>query len=178
MRILDQKAGWRLDNETYQRAMRALRYGLASVSGINAVIGIENGGKQLGLDLSSELEVPYHFIKARHNASSAPYSETLEAVSIIDHNISADILSGVVILVDDIVGTGKTMIEARAVIEDLHLPHSIVIVTLCRNEGSIITPDLFVWIVREWVTFPWEDLHQSIEMKDLVMPASLSGSLR
>ena len=43
---------------------------------------------------------------------------------------------------------------------------------LCRNAGSAVIPDLWIWTVRDWVTFPWERVAPAPATTPLPFPRS------
>jgi hypoxanthine phosphoribosyltransferase len=61
-----------------------------------------------------------------------------------------------VLVADDICGSGATLAAVTRRLADSIRPMAFTTCTLCRNEGSGRTPDLWVWDVRDWVAFPWE----------------------
>ena len=45
--------------------------------------------------------------------------------------------------------------------------------TLCRNEGSSVYPDAWVWDVRDWVVFPWEPHDPGLRTSPLPTPPTV-----
>jgi len=63
-----------------------------------------------------------------------------------------------VLIVDDLVDSGDTMMLAVMTIRKLGSPTLIQTATLFKKDGSSFTPDYFVHAVpaNEWLIFPWE----------------------
>jgi len=60
------------------------------------------------------------------------------------------------LVVDDICGSGKTLATLKEAILTAGKATQVHTVTLCKNAGSDVDPDLWAWTVNDWVWFPWE----------------------
>ncbi len=75
-----------------------------------------------------------------------------------------------ILLIDDICGEGETLERVCQSIREFQNSKQILSVTLCRNAGSLFTPDAWVWTVRDWVIFPWEECPPGIQAEPLPKP--------
>jgi adenine/guanine phosphoribosyltransferase-like PRPP-binding protein len=120
---------------------------------IDAVVGVLNGGRTPATAIAAHLGVPRWFVRARHNATDAVYTQATGWVSCeADGTVTS--LRGRVLVVDDICGTGATLTAVRGVLAGPDV--ELVTCALCVNAGAADRPDLWVWDVRDWVVFPWE----------------------
>ena len=142
----------------------------------NAVVGIANGGLPPARALAELLTVPAYRVEARHNPTGAPYTQ---ATGQVTHNLrpltaalAGQQLTGRVLLVDDICGTGATFHAVRhALAAHLAPTATLATVALCRNTGATRNPDLWLWTVNDWVHFPWEaPLPPDTAVLDLAVP--------
>jgi hypoxanthine phosphoribosyltransferase len=122
------------------------------------VIAIERGGTEPAQIIASQLGANLRAVRARHNPTSDLYAQATGEVSCTAPGFGAEAVSGCVLIVDDICGTGATLHAVTSVLRELASPgtrlHS---ATLCRNAGAPARPGLTVWDnLREWVIFPWE----------------------
>lgn len=131
---------------------------LGSTPEVTLVIGIANGGVRPAIVMSNLLRVPLHTVMARHNKSNA---EWVQATGNVTCELAADlprVLTGRILLVDDIAGSGATFAAVTEALADrLTLGAVLETVALCRNIGAAVSPDRWVWDVDAWVRFPWED---------------------
>ncbi|MEN0653396.1 MULTISPECIES: phosphoribosyltransferase [Hyphobacterium] len=177
MRKFKKKRILQLTDESFTVACTLLATSITRHGQDSFVLSIARGGYKLGDQLSRLLNLPHYKITASHNASDAPYSKTNNEVKI---STSGDVNlpeSGTAVLVDDICGTGKTMIEVKSYIQRTS---GIVITqtaTLCRNIGSDVLPTHWVWDVDDWVLFPWEDAPRQVDMEPLPSPKQVYNSL-
>jgi xanthine phosphoribosyltransferase len=59
-----------------------------------------------------------------------------------------------VIIIDDIVDTGRTMLKAKENVEGRN--NSVLTVALHYKLSSIFTPHIFVHKTKQWIKYPWE----------------------
>jgi hypoxanthine phosphoribosyltransferase len=135
--------------------------GLGQRAPIAATIGIANGGLAPARDIAQQLLVPTHQVTARHNPTDAPYTQATGIVTYdlgpFDTAFPGRQPAGTVLIVDDICGSGATFITLLPALAHRLGPNAeLHTVALCRNAGSSINPDLWVWTVDDWVAFPWE----------------------
>jgi uncharacterized protein len=111
---------------------------------------------------------------ARHNPTDGLYAQANGLVICTIGYIVAGQLTGPVLIVDDICGTGATLTTVTSTVASLAGPGaSLHTMTLCRNAGAAIRPDLTIWDdLREWVIFPWEPRPPAnIDIRPLPAPA-------
>jgi len=162
-RIFERRRLWRLDQPTFHAATVLLTQAVVEHAGmldggVDLVIGVARGGRALGETLAASLGVPLCMIGARHNLTDARYLQGHGHVEIepTSGTVAGTVAAGARCLVaDDICGTGATLQAVTGELERL-APATIRSCTLCRNEGSSLLPDWWVWDVRDWVVFPWE----------------------
>lgn len=148
-----------------------LRLGPAS-----AVIGVANGGLVPAQSLGELLAVPVYWVDARHNPTNALYTQATGQVTHDVRQLMSTLagrqLTGRILLVDDICGTGATLHAVRPALARHLTPGATVhTVVLCRNVGADHEPDLWLWTVDDWVRFPWETaLRPGVVVEDLVVP--------
>jgi hypoxanthine phosphoribosyltransferase len=151
----------RITLDAYDQAVRLLGDAVSSLGPIHAVIGIANGGVAPARGISVLLGVINYQITARHNPTNAIYTQATGQVTVdlpaLATTLQGQQLSGRVLLVDDICGTGATFTAALTALQPhLHSDAEVTTVSLCRNAGASLDPDLWVWTVDDWVLFPWE----------------------
>ncbi len=162
-RTFERRCLWRLDQPTFHAAARLLAQAVVEHAGradggVDLVIGVARGGRALAETLAASLGVPVCMIGARHNLTDARYVQghghvEIELASAVAAGGAA--VGARCLVTDDICGTGATLQAVTGELERL-APASIRSCTLCRNEGSSLLPDWWVWDVRDWVVFPWE----------------------
>ncbi|GAA4729873.1 phosphoribosyltransferase [Phytohabitans rumicis] len=152
---------------TYEHAVRLLAAAAeARFASISAVIAIANGGLAPAIGISSVLDVPNYRLAAKHNPPDAIYTEATGHVicdmSALAAALNGQQLGGTVLLVDDICGSGATFTAVQPALRPYLQPEAIMrTVALCRNAGTSLDPDLWVWTVDDWVCFPWEQPSRS-----------------
>ena len=120
-------------------------------------MGIARGGCELADALSAALKVPAVTIRARHNPTDAIYSQARGPVELDAEEFRPPPPAASFLLADDICGSGATLDAVRYYVSTITPAARVFTCTLCRNEGSRVQPDVWVWEVRDWVVFPWED---------------------
>jgi uncharacterized protein len=170
MRQFDHKHIWFLNYSQYNRALYILLSAIQDVAPMDAVVGILRGGLTLATDLAQNLSIPHYEVAAQHNVSDALYSEMVSDVEITQANIQSPELFSDILLVDDICGTGKTLLSSCQHLSKLAPQATITTATLCRNLGSMIVPDFYLWSVTDWVVFPWEPLPSNTALDLLPNP--------
>lgn len=151
----------RMDTRAYAHAIRLLADAATRGGPVSAVIGIANGGLIPARDLAARLGTTAYQVNARHNTTDAIYTaatgHVTHDVAPLTHALVGQRLSGRVVLVDDICGTGATFTTITAALRP-HLTDEAAVLTvaLCRNAGTSLDPHLWAWTVDDWVLFPWE----------------------
>lgn len=165
-RRFDHTGGWRLDRATFEAAIGLLADGISGSAPAGTaqpvVVGIGGGGREPAARLAGRLGVDALLVHARHNPTNASYTQATGDVHVDVADLVAGLgdrrLSGQVLLVDDICGTGATLAAVVAALTP-HLDRDAAVtgVALCRNTAAL-TDLLNYWVfdVSDWVYFPWE----------------------
>ena len=120
------------------------------------VLGIARGGVPVARMISELMHLPYQVITARHNADDRIQVQATGHVTVDSADLPSAWTGKRILLVDDICGTGATIEAIRTVLDTRVLPASLRTAVLCRNVGSPVCPDSWVWEVADWTVFPWE----------------------
>jgi uncharacterized protein len=122
------------------------------------VIAVARGGIVPARAIAGLTGARLQIITARHNATSAPYTQATGQVTCTMTGTGPQPLSGRVFVVDDICDTGATLDAVTSALAALASEGTCLhTLTLCRNAGAAGRPALTVWDdLREWVIFPWE----------------------
>jgi hypoxanthine phosphoribosyltransferase len=170
----------RIPLDAYDRAIEVLADSVRQRHWtVTATIGIANGGLAPARGLSELLHIPSYHVNAKHNPTDATYTEATGTVaydlSPLTNRPAADSLGGTVLVVDDICGTGATFATLLPELTAyLGTEVALRTVALCRNAGSTIAPDLWIWTVDDWVWFPWEPtLAAETTIEDLPIPSQV-----
>ncbi|MFD8783755.1 phosphoribosyltransferase [Kitasatospora sp. NPDC059599] len=127
---------------------------------VTCAIGIASGGIKPARLMADYLKVPFHTVTARHNKSDAPFQQATGDVEVRLPDNLPRLLTGTVLLVDDIAGTGATFAAVTDALKDrLDRSAEVMTAALFRNRGCTQNPDRWAWTVDDWVTFPWENPH-------------------
>lgn len=161
-RIFDQLRVWRLDRQSLEKTIPLMGEAVRQQWLPEIVVGIARGGVEPARLLADYLGLPVYYVRAKHNSSDHIRSAPLSSVRVHLTDIARVPDGRRILLVDDICGTGKTLTSVSAYLRDMRHVTVLNTVTLCRNAGSQISPDLSVWTVRDWVVFPWEKAPQGV----------------
>ena len=125
---------------------------------IQIIIAIQRGGLVPGVCLSHLLKVRnFITIKAEHseNDDINPFWKS----DINFQSIDIDINGKSILIIDDIVGTGKTMIKTKEFCEK-EFPASITTAALFIDEklfNNQVNIDYYQRKTKKWIVFPWEE---------------------
>jgi uncharacterized protein len=158
-RIFDRVRAWQMTPRQATAATSLLACAAAERFGpVDEVIAVARGGLQPARVIAGLLGARLRVVHARHNATSAPYTQATGNVTCTAASIEPGSLHGGILVVDDICGTGMTLQAVTSALTRLAAPGArLHTATLCRNAGSPTRPGLTVWDdLREWVIFPWE----------------------
>lgn len=164
-RVFERHRLWQLHNSVMLQACDLLATASgqlttsAGMDKVSSVIGIAHGGTTPAHRIAARLDVRTHIVRASHNATDAPYSPATGTVTCDLDSWQLDRLTGTVLVVDDICGTGATFTAVLDALRPWAEPHTrFLTCALCRNRGASTPPDLYCWDVADWVVFPWEDV--------------------
>lgn len=173
-RLFESSAVFCLDTAEFRVGVQLLANDIAA-SAPDIVIGIARGGVALAISLAAHLCRPVLTVSARHNSDDRIRQQASGIVQ-VDLTAIRHLDPGLRLLVcDDIYGTGATIHAVSTALAEAVYPRRVRTVTLCRNEGAIDFPDLWLWNVRDWVVFPWEQPPSSAA---LVRPLPHASHLR
>ena len=118
------------------------------------IIAIGRGGWIAGRMMSSFFGVTMGSILARHYTDPGKMREFFIDSRIVSHKT----VKGNIVLVDDVVGTGKTMQEALKLLKRNRKIRKIMTASLYYSTKSEYKPDVFIKQIRpeDWVVFPYE----------------------
>lgn len=117
----------------------------------DVLLSIARGGMTLGHFLSELLQT-----RDLYSLNSIHYEETNKLDSIDIFNIPDLSKKRKVLLVDDIIDSGETMIEIKRVLQKKY-PHLILkVATIFYKENALMTPDFSVKHADDWIEFFWE----------------------
>ncbi|MBM9624703.1 hypothetical protein JE024_39965 (plasmid) [Streptomyces zhihengii] len=163
-----------LTEPVLERALDELAAAIAPSGEVSIVIAVANGGTIPGAGLAGRLTVPLTHIHAKHNRTDAIHTQATGNVAVAFPDGFPDALSGRVLLVDDICGSGATFDAVTAALAPrLTTGARIETVALCRNAGADREPDWAAYTVDDWVVFPWETPPAGIKL--VALPAPLNG---
>lgn len=176
MRQFDHRRLWRLDQDVFERAACALANGLQEYEPMDRIVAIARGGCSLGAELSNLTGVALSEVRARSNRSDELWSEMRPAVE-VDPVATLNIEPAMrLLVVDDICGSGQTLIAVKEAFSRFGISN-LITATLCLNAGNTAKPDIWVWTVRDWVIFPWEELPPDQATEPLTLPDRLRSDI-
>jgi len=142
---------------------------------VDHVIGVANGGIVPALDIAAALGAKFRTVRAQHNRSDAPYQQATGDVQLDLGSLTQCHITGLVLIIDDICGSGATLRRVRSGLEQALAPGThILTATLCLNTGATAAPDYSVWTVSDWVAFPWEKQPAETHRELLPTPTEVS----
>jgi uncharacterized protein len=156
-RVFEGHRIWRVSTGLLVRAVELIA-AAERPCGPDLIVGIKRGGAPVAAALAGELGVPHALISARHN----PGDEiAVQATGHVDVDLEGldrdpDLRGKRVLLTDDICGSGSTIRVVTAALRPVLNPRLVRVAVLCRNAGSQVSPDSWVWDVSDWTVFPWE----------------------
>ena len=178
-RTFEHRQIWRMTPAAFQESVLLLTSAISrDHGGVKHVIGIAEGGVAPAQVIGRRLGARARSLQAKHNADDAVYRQATGTVTVnIDRfrlALGRHRLDGVVLIVDDICGSGATLQKVRDILAPLLAPGTRVITaTLCTNTGAKSRPDYSVWTVSDWVCFPWEK-RPAEPTRDLPLPEQVT----
>lgn len=118
----------------------------------DVIVGIARGGW-----IPARLLADFYGNRRTANIKIEFYDDTVRASEdpIITQEISENVEGKVVLVVDDVADSGKSLIAAVEHIKKMN-PKEIRTATLYYKRHSILKPDYFIKETKAWVVYPWE----------------------
>lgn len=117
----------------------------------DAILAIARGGMTLGHFLAEALEM-----RDLYSLNSIHYEETYKLDTINVFNIPDLSKKSRVLLVDDIIDSGETMIEIKRILHE-KFPHvNLQIATIYYKDSALIIPEFSVHHADDWIEFFWD----------------------
>jgi hypoxanthine phosphoribosyltransferase len=119
----------------------------------DTLLCISRGGLVLGRVLSDILNLPLGVISAKSydvGGFKAKKTSVEQEVS-ISGKVGKNML-----LIDDLVDTGNTMLAVKKFLKKRYPLSSIKICVLYKDQKSLVLPDYFLKIKKDWIVFPYE----------------------
>lgn len=117
----------------------------------DAIVAIARGGMTLGHFLAEALEM-----RDLYSLNSIHYEETKKLDYINIFNIPDLSKATKVLLVDDIIDSGETMIEIKKVLAEKYPHIEMQIATVFYKEKALVHPDFAVREADAWIEFFWD----------------------
>ncbi|HFU76667.1 MAG TPA: phosphoribosyltransferase [Arcobacter sp.] len=117
----------------------------------DAMIAIARGGLTLGHMLSEALET-----REIYTLNSIHYDGTKKLDTFEIFNIPDLTRLHKVVLVDDIVDTGESMVEILRILKEKYPHCEFRIATIFHKPTALIAPDFTVKEAKDWIEFFWE----------------------
>jgi len=112
-----------------------------------SIAGVAFGGLPLLTYLKNKLDLPTRIIFAKSYENNQRKELTIKLKDL-------DKLISPVLIVDDIIDSGNTLSTIKNYLIKKQIKHEIA--TLFYSGESIIKPDYYLRISKDWVKFPWE----------------------
>jgi hypoxanthine phosphoribosyltransferase len=118
----------------------------------DVIVGIARGGW-----IPARLLADFYGNRRTANIKIEFYDDTVRASEdpIITQEISENVEGKVVLVVDDVADSGKSLIAAVEHIKKMN-PKEIRTATLYYKRHSILKPDYYIRETKSWVVYPWE----------------------
>jgi len=117
----------------------------------DAIVSIARGGLLIGQLLSYGLDNRELF-----SINCVHYDDTIKLDSFKISNIPDLSQCNKIILVDDIIDSGETMVEIVKVLSEKYHQCEIKIASIFYKKSALIQPDFKVREAKEWIEFFWE----------------------
>jgi hypoxanthine phosphoribosyltransferase len=131
------------------------------------IVSVARGGHALARVLSDFLKLPIFSV------SIQSYSDLQQHELHITQELNVDLRNKHVLLVDEIIDSGKTLVRALEYLEDFQLK-SVTSVSLHVKPEAILKSDFYVDELTEWVVYPYE-VRETIEALHPIWKAEGSG---
>ncbi|WP_263833791.1 phosphoribosyltransferase [Sulfurospirillum oryzae] len=117
----------------------------------DVILAVARGGMTLGHFLAEALEM-----RALYSINSIHYEETHKLDTINIFNIPDLSKAKRVVIVDDIIDSGETMIEIERVLGEKYPEVDFKIASVFYKEKALLRPDFAAREATEWIEFFWD----------------------
>ncbi|MDA3042483.1 phosphoribosyltransferase family protein [Campylobacter sp. JMF_01 NE2] len=118
----------------------------------DAIVAIARGGLTFGHALANALDMRTIF-----SINSIHYADTQKLDTIDVFNIPDLELYKRILLVDDIIDSGDSMVEIKRVLEEKYPNAEIKTAVIFYKSKALIQPDFKIKETDEWINFFWEN---------------------
>lgn len=119
---------------------------------VDRVVGVVRGGLPMAVMLSHELDVPMSTLEATHYDDT----ERKDSVEVTDVAVNEIEVGETVLLVDDVVDTGRTLMEIKRVWDEYD-SFSYATAVWHKKSHSAADPMISVDQTDRWIVYPWEE---------------------
>lgn len=117
----------------------------------DVILAVARGGMTLGHFLAEALEMrDLYFINSIH------YEETRKLDTINIFNIPDLSKKEKIVIVDDIIDSGETMIEIKKVLMEKYPHLDLKVASVFYKEKALLRPDFHAREATEWIEFFWD----------------------
>jgi xanthine phosphoribosyltransferase len=117
----------------------------------DVILAVARGGMTLGHFLSEALEM-----RDLYSINSIHYEETRKLDTINIFNIPDLSKTNRVVIVDDIIDSGETMIEIKRVLSKMYPSLDMKVASVFYKEKALLRPDFAAREATEWIEFFWD----------------------
>ena len=117
----------------------------------DVILAVARGGMTLGHFLAEALEM-----RDLYSINSVHYEETRKLDTINIFNIPDLSRAKRVVIVDDIIDSGETMIEIERVLREKYPEVDFKIASVFYKEKALLRPDFAARETTEWIEFFWD----------------------
>lgn len=117
----------------------------------DVILAIARGGMTLGHFLAEALEM-----RDLYSLNSIHYEETHKLDTIKVFNVPNLSHAKRVLLVDDIIDSGETMIEIKRILSEKYPNITTKIATVFYKDSALLRPDFAAREAKEWIDFFWD----------------------
>ncbi|MCF6172823.1 MAG: phosphoribosyltransferase [Campylobacteraceae bacterium] len=117
----------------------------------DVILAIARGGMTLGHFLAEALEM-----RNLYSINSIHYEETRKLDTIDIFNMPDLSKAKKVVMVDDIIDSGETMIEVKKVIAQKYPDIELKVASVFYKEKALLRPDFTAREATEWIEFFWD----------------------
>ena len=117
----------------------------------DVILAVARGGMTLGHFLAEALEM-----RDLYSINSIHYEETRKLDTIDIFNIPDLSKATKVVIVDDIIDSGETMIELKKVLLEKYPNLDLKIAAIYYKEKALLRPDFAAREATEWIEFFWD----------------------